>query len=47
MKYYRSCSASGMFLSNNVIHEFKRNMAENMYNFKHVTKSNNLVVNHI
>ena len=46
MKYDRTCSASGMFVSNNVI-TFNEIWQENVYNFKRVKKSKNIVVNHV
>ena len=46
MRYDRTCSASGIFVSNNVM-SFNEIWRENMYNFKErVTKGNNFVVSH-
>ena len=47
MKYDRTCSASGMFVANNVM-SFNEIWRKSLYNFKQrVTKSNNIIVNHI
>ena len=44
MKYVKTCSASGMFVSNNVM-SFNEIWRKSLYNFKQrVTKSNNIVV---
>ena len=46
MKYDRTCSASDMFVSNNVT-RFNEIWRESKYNFQQrVTKSNYVVVNH-
>ena len=47
MKYDRTCSASGMFVANNVM-SFNEIWRKSLYNFKQrVTKSNNIIVNHV
>ena len=47
MKYDRTCSASGMFVANNVM-SFNEIWRKGVYNFKQrVTKSNNIIVNHV
>ena len=46
MKYDRTFSASGMFVSNNVI-SFNEIWRKSVYNFKRVTKSNNIAVKHV
>ena len=47
MKYdNRTCGACGMFVSNNVMSS-NEIWQKSMYNFKRVTISNNIVVNHI
>ena len=47
MKYDRICSASGMFVANNVT-SFNEIWWKSLYNFKQrVTKSNNIIVNHV
>ena len=47
MKYDRTCSASGMFVANNVM-SFNEILRKSLYNFKQrVTKSNNIIVNHV
>ena len=46
MKYDRTCSASGMFVVNNVM-SFNEIWRKSLYNFKRVTKSNNIIVNHV
>ena len=47
MKYDRTCSASGMFVANNVM-SFNEIWQKSLYNFKQrVTKSNNIIVNHV
>ena len=47
MKYDRTCSASGMFVANNVM-SFNEIWRKRLYNFKQrVTKSNNISVNHV
>ena len=47
MKYDRTCSASGMFVANNVM-SFNEIWRKGLYNFKQlVTKSNNIIVNHV
>ena len=47
MKYDRTCSASGMFVANNVM-SFIEIWRKSLYNFKQrVTKSNNIIVNHV
>ena len=47
MKYDRTCSASGMFVANNVM-SFNAIWQKSLYNFKQrVTKSNNMIVNHV
>ena len=47
MKYDRTCSASGMFVANNVM-SFTEIWRKSLYNFKQrVTKSNNIIVNHV
>ena len=47
MKYHRTCSASGMFVANNVM-SFNEIWRKSLYNFKkRVTKSSNIVVNHV
>ena len=46
MKYDRNCSASGMFVSNNVM-SFNEIWQKSLSNFKRVTKSNNIVVKHV
>ena len=46
MKYDRTCSASGMFVANNVM-SFNEIRRKRLYNFKRVTKSNNIIVNHV
>ena len=46
MKYDRTCSASGMFVANNVM-SFNEIWRKSVYTFKQrVTKSNNIIVNH-
>ena len=43
MKYDRTCSASGMFVANNVM-SFNEIWRKSLYNFKQrVTKSNNVL----
>ena len=45
--YDITCSASGMFVANNVM-SFNEIWRKRLYNFKQrVTKSNNIVVNHV
>ena len=47
MKYDRTCSASGMFVANNVM-SLNEIWRKTLYNFKQrVTKSNNIIVNHV
>ncbi len=46
MKYDRTCSASGMFVANNVM-SFNEIWRKSLYNFRRVTKSNNMIVNHV
>ena len=47
MKYDRICSASGMFVANNVM-SFNEIWRKSLHNFKQsVTKSNNIIVNHV
>ena len=47
MKYDRTCSASGMFVANDVM-SFNEIWRKSLYNFRqHVTKSNNSIVNHV
>ena len=46
MKYDRTCSASGMFVANNVM-SFNEIWRKGLYNFKRVIKSNNIIVNHV
>ena len=47
IKYDRTCSASGMFVANNVM-SFNEIWRKSLYNFKQrVTKSNNIIVNHV
>ena len=47
MKYDRTCSASGMFVANNVM-SFNEIWRKILFNFKQrVTKSNNIIVNHV
>ena len=47
MKYDRTCSASGMFVANDV-RSFNEIWRKSLYNFRQrVTKSNNSIVNHV
>ena len=46
MKYDRTCSASGMFVANDV-RSFNEIWRKSLYNFRRVTKSNNSIVNHV
>ena len=47
MKYDITCSPSGMFVANNVM-SFIEIWRKSLYNFKQrVTKSNNMIVNHV
>ena len=47
MQYDRICSASGVFVSNNVM-SFNAVWRKGLYKFKqHVTKSSNIVVKHV
>ena len=47
LKYDRTCSASGMFVANKVL-SFNDIWRKSLYNFKQrVTKSNNIIVNHV
>ena len=47
MKYDRTCSASGMFVANDVM-SFNELWRRSLYNFKQrVTKINNIIVNHV
>ena len=47
MKYDRTCSASGMFVANDV-RSFNEIWRKSLYTFRQrVTKSNNSIVNHV
>ena len=47
MKYDIICSTSGMFVANDVM-SFNEIWRNTLYNFKQrVTKSNNIIVNHV
>ena len=47
MKYDRTCSANGMFVTNDVM-SFNEIWRKSLYNFRQrVTQSNNIIVNHV
>ena len=47
MKYHSTCSASGMFVANDMM-SFNEIWRKSLYNFKQrVSKSNNIIVSHV